>query len=400
MKLSDAITWVFQHPELSLSAAGGLAGLLLGLSFWGIRRTLRRRNEALLLIRPIGQSPALSDLADSTRAAAKRADNGRDILAGKLEKTGETGNATLELGRIHDEPLIEESAAPAAPPEPEPEPNPAQPEPEPAPAKFTEIDLRTIAEAVFNRNFPRLDNSAHEEAAAKFAIFVDRLAISAEERLSPEKIARVAHADVQLLICSLMAEVSKREDKEKYGVLIALLIGRIKHHDNPNITELLDHAIEEVGRINVEQLRVVIMCLYLRGFQLKSGGIEALEKVVKYALEFGMGANFANMRTGLLFTRGLLMHNGALERVEIQILRKYAAAFQGGQDMPKNMERAAAVKLVHEKLNLSPDQCAVMEAWGQTQSGHATATGIGWAAAAAYIEHRTNQPADWQRVIS
>lgn len=68
--------------------------------------------------------------------------------------------------------------------------------------------------------------------------------------------------------------------------------------------------------------------------------------------------------------------------------------------MPKNMERTAAIKLVHEKLNLSPDQCAVMEAWGQTQSGHATATGIGWAAAAAFIEHRTNQPADWERVIS
>lgn len=407
MKSSEIITWAFQHPELSLSAGGGLAILLLGLSVWGIRRTLVGRNEAIL---PMARNPILNDVADAARAAAARADPsgdengdesspaaeqsaeeiGEEIGEDAWQEIGETENATLDPVRIQNEMPIQET----------PTLSETDPEPEQEPVKSANSGLRPIAQAVFDRNFPRLDIAAYEEAAANFAVFVDRLTVAAEARLSPEELARMAHADMQLLLCSLLSEVSKREDGEKYGVLIALLIGRIKHHDNPNITELLDHAIEEVGRINVDQLRVVIMCLYLRGFQLKSGGIEALEKVVKYALDFGMGANFANMRTGLLFTRGLLMHNGALERVEIQILRKYAAAFQDDPDMPKNMDRATAVKLVHKKLNLSPDQCAVLEAWGQTQSGHATATGIGWAAAAAFIEHRTKQPADWERVIS
>ena len=67
MKLSDAITWAFQYPELSLSVAGGPAILLLGLSIWGIRRTLRKRNEAPLPIAPIGQNPGLNDVADAGR---------------------------------------------------------------------------------------------------------------------------------------------------------------------------------------------------------------------------------------------------------------------------------------------------------------------------------------------
>ncbi len=379
--------------------------MLLGLSIWGIRRTLRKRNEAPLPIAPIGQNPGLNDVADAARAAAERAENCGESERARDDELAEILSATLEPARIQQEISIPDPDRPEAEPGPEPELEPEldpgpEPEPDPEPAKFIKSDLRAVAQAVFDRNFPRLDNSAYEEAAGNFSIFVDRLAAAAEERLSSDELAGMAHADIQLLLCSLLSEVSKREDGEKYGVLIALLIGRIKHHENPNIVELLDHAIEEVGRINVGQLRVVIMCLYLRGFQLKTGGIKTLEKVVKYALDFGMGANFANLRTGLLFTRGLLMHNGGLERVEIQILRKYAADFKDDTDMPKNIDRTSAVKLVHEKLNLSPDQCAVMEVWGQTQSGHATATGIGWAAAAAYIEHRTKQPADWERVIS
>jgi hypothetical protein len=419
MKPSDFITWAFENPGIFLSVAGGLAVFLLGLSVWGIKRTLRRRKDRLL---PAGDNPALTDVADAARAAAVRADHGSgandedgaghekivanvDDIGKADDDDGEPELATLQPMRIDNEVTAPEVVAnpspeaeasePDAPDTPPPEPE----APVPAAASSLENDFRAISQAVFDRNFPRLHAQAYEEAAANFAVFADRLAAVAAERLTPDELALATHADVQLLLCSLLGEVSKRQDAEKYGVLIALLIGRIKHHDNPNIVELLDHAIEEVGRLNVGQIRVVIMCLYLRGFQIKSGGIEALEKVVKYAVDFGMGANFSNMRTGLLFTRGLLMHNTALERIEIQILRKFPAAFGDGSELPKNMDRAAAIRLVHEKLHLSSDQCAVLEAWGQTQSGRATATGIGWATAAAYIEHRTGQPADWQRVV-
>ena len=273
MKTSDAITWVFQHPELSLAVAGGLAILLLALSIRGIRRTLRRRREALIPLK-MTANPAMNDVADAARAAAERADNGDNIAEAPHGAESEPGTATLEPAGIENEvsipePEQEHAFAPEPEPEPEPEPDPdpePEPEPEQEPEKPMETNFRAITQAVFDRNFPRLDSTAYVEAAANFAVFADRLAHVAAERLSPDECAAISHADVQLLLCSLLGEVSKREDGEKYGVLIALLVGRIKHHENPNIVELMDHAIAEVGSLNVGQLRVVIMCLYLRGF--------------------------------------------------------------------------------------------------------------------------------------
>ena len=143
------------------------------------------------------------------------------------------------------------------------------------------------------------------------------------------------------------------------------------------------------------------MCLYLRSIHLKSNDVTELENVVKYATGFGEGASFSNMRTGPLFSHGLLMYNAAMDRVEGQLLRNYGPMFEvdpaGLEAYPG--ESPTTRQIVHERLNLSLEQMRILETWGQSQCGRATATGVGWAAAAAYIERATGQPADWERMV-
>ena len=392
--ITAAITWVAANPQLALYGAGGIASIVLILSMWGLGRTLRKRKglahpgskETVLdrdeiltqLTEPFEppvtdpvtlEEPADSAIADET--ADFEADSGPDDAA------------------VDAEEYVVAAAA----------------EPRSAPARAggatVASDLRSIAEAVFDANFPKLHPDATAEARRNVGAFIDEMVGEAETRLSDAEVARFAKADIQLLLYAIFAEVAKRHDEGKNSLLVGLLFGRVRHDDKPEIVELLDEAIEVCGRINTNYISVVVMCLYLRSIHLRSNDLGELETVVKYATGFGEGATFSNMRTGPLFSHGLLMYNAAMDRIEGQILRNYGSLFEvdpaGLEAYPG--ESPTSRQMVHERLNLSPEQTRILETWGQSQCGRATATGIGWAAAAAYIERATGQPADWERMV-
>ena len=301
---------------------------------------------------------------------------------------------------------IDELAAPAVSrPEPTYKPCTAAPI-APHPAMPTAVpaseDFKVLAEAIFEANFPILHPAAHEEARANVGVFAGMLAEAGQVRLTLEERRRIRGADVQLLLDEMLRNVARRRDEEKYAVLITLLIGRIKHQDERDIVDLLDQSIGVILGLNgVDHLKMVIMCLYLRSINLRSNEIAELENIVKYATNFGQGSNFSNLRTGALFAEGLLMYNAGIDRIEGLILRSYAAMMgidSTGLDAFPG-ESPDARRLVYERLNLDESQAMTLDALGQSQCGRATATGIGWATAAAYIEAHTGQPADWERMI-
>ena len=397
MDISAAITWIFANPDIALYGAGGVAALVLLISLWGLRRTFRNRKAA-------DGPPMADEVLD------------RDEILAELTEPFEPEIAVSVSADAPDEPAFE--AQPQAEDraedrageteEPFQAPEGAADEPEPVRESARERtgaapanDLRAIAETVFDANFPKLHADATAEARRNVGAFVDELASEAETRLSDAEIARFAKADIQLLLYGILGEVAKRHDAGKNGLLIGLLFGRVRHDDKPEIVELLDEAIEVCGRINTNYISVVVMCLYLRSIHLRSDDIGELETVVKYATGFGEGATFSNMRTGPLFSHGLLMYNAAMDRIEGQILRNYGPMFEvdpaGLEAYPG--ESPTSRQIVHDRLNLTPEQTRILETWGQSQCGRATATGIGWAAAAAYIERATGQPADWERMI-
>ncbi len=397
MDISAAITWIFANPDIALYGAGGVAALVLLISLWGLRRTFRNRKAA-------DGPPMVDEVLD------------RDEILAELTEPFEPEIADSVSADAPDEPAFEAEpqaedmaedrageteepfqAPEAAADEPEPVRESARERTGAAPAN----NLRAIAETVFDANFPKLHADATAEARRNVGAFVDELASEAETRLSDAEIARFAKADIQLLLYGILGEVAKRHDAGKNGLLIGLLFGRVRHDDKPEIVELLDEAIEVCGRINTNYISVVVMCLYLRSIHLRSDDIAELETVVKYATGFGEGATFSNMRTGPLFSHGLLMYNAAMDRIEGQILRNYGPMFEvdpaGLEAYPG--ESPTSRQIVHDRLNLTPEQTRILETWGQSQCGRATATGIGWAAAAAYIERATGQPADWERMI-
>jgi hypothetical protein len=389
MDISAAITWVFAHPQPALYGAGGGALLLLLISLWGIRRTMRKRRGGA-----------------RANAAGKVLD--RDDILSELTEPFEPEISSLSAGKKRPKPTVEDDAPAAVAAEdaaPVESDEPAAAEPGLMPARASTAapagDLRAIAEAVFDANFPTLHPDATAEARRNVGAFIDEMVSEADTRLSEAEVARFAKADVQLLLYSIFAEVAKRHDEGKNGLLVGLLFGRVRHDDKPDIVDLLDEAIEVCGRINTNYISVVVMCLYLRSIHLKSNDVTELENVVKYATGFGEGASFSNMRTGPLFSHGLLMYNAAMDRVEGQLLRNYGPMFEvdpaGLEAYPG--ESPTTRQIVHERLNLSPEQMRILETWGQSQCGRATATGVGWAAAAAYIERATGQPADWERMV-
>ena len=392
--ITASITWVFANPQLALYGAGGAAIVVLILSLWGLRRTLRKRRG---LAHPGGAERVL----DRDEILTQLAEPFEPPIAEPATAEESADPATegeapeFEVDRGPDDTTVEANEYVVA----------ATAEPRREPARGAALapanDLRSITEAVFDANFPKLHPDATAEARRNVGAFIDEMVGEAETRLSDAEVARFAKADVQLLLCAIFAEVAKRHDAGKNGLLVGLLFGRVRHDDKPDIVELLDEAIEVCGRINTNYISVVVMCLYLRSIHLKSNDLGELETVVKYATGFGEGATFSNMRTGPLFSHGLLMYNAAMDRIEGQILRNYGSLFEvdpaGLEAYPG--ESATSRQIVHERLNLSPEQTRILETWGQSQCGRATATGIGWAAAAAYIERATGQPADWERMV-
>ncbi len=408
MDISAAITWVFANPQIALYSAGGGAIVLLLLSLWGLRRTIRNRDGAVRSKagrKMLHRDEILSELNEpfepeiSAPVSAKQpAEKVVDEAAPVFEDDDAPFGAAVERAE-RVEPGVA-AAGPAAQSAPESAAESAAGS-APAPAGAATNDLRAIAEAVFEANFPKLHPNATAEAQRNVGAFIDELVSEAATRLSDAEVARFANADVQLLLCAIFAEVAKRHDEGKNGLVIGLLFGRVRHDDKPEIVELLDEAIEVCGRINTNYISVVVMCLYLRSINLRSNDITELENVVKYATGFGEGASFSNLRTGPLFSHGLLMYNAAMDRVEGQLLRNYGALFEvdpAGLE-PYPGESPTTRKIVHQRLNLTPEQTRILDTWGQSQCGRATATGVGWAAAAAYIERATGQPADWERMV-
>ncbi len=426
MTLTSLITWSSYNPDLALSAIGGIVFALLALSFWGIRRAFQKR-RIRRITRPAPPVAVQAGVAaQAAAAAAARADSEGIAPAEEPPIKFETPEPDaeepspdrIEPAQINDapepnfdEPIMGGAAAILEAAEKE------FPVPATAPSGTSEYassttsldggvtdaaEIRMLVESVFEENFPKLHPVAYAEARQNFAAFAAELAKAASERLSPVEMERVSHADIQLLLHSVQGEIAKRRDDEKYNILVSLLIGRIQHHENRAISDLLDGAIDVVRRLNVDNLRVVVMCLYLRSLQLRSGDLGQLETVVKFAAGYGAGADFSNLHTGSLFAHGLLMYNSGMDRLEGNILRAFAEKF--GVDFNSYGRRPGETTegryIVHQQLHLDADQTAILEAWGNSQCGRATATGVGWAAAAAYIERQTGKPADWERVAA
>jgi hypothetical protein len=419
-----ALTWIFANPQLALYGAGGVGIVVLLISLRGLKRSIQRRKGRERPGMPdqvLDRDEVLSELTEPFEPAMVETDvDAGDAFAGAEQTDTTDGSGAAEAdasdgaeeaaGIVEDDAFGEVAPDPAATAksdaesEGEPGSDPqSKPEskPEPQYCAPSAKDLRSIARTVFESNFPKLHSGASDEARRNVEAFIDEMMTEAETRLSDAEIARFAKADIQLLLYSIFAEVAKRLDTGKNGLLIGLLFGRVRHDDKPDIVELLDEAIEVCGRINTNYISVVVMCLYLRSIHLRSNDLSELETVVKYATGFGEGASFSNMRTGPLFSHGLLMYNAAMDRIEGQLLRNYGTLFEvdpAGLD-PYPGENQNARQMVHNRLNLSPEQTRILETWGQSQCGRATATGVGWAAAAAFIERATGQPADWERMI-
>ena len=392
--ITAAITWVFANSQLALYGAAGAASVVLILSLWGLRRTLRKRKGLAhtgAADRVLDRDEILTQLTEPFEPPIADPTTAEE----PVDPVTEDEASDFEIDQALDDTTVEADDDVAA--------ATAEPRPEPARARAFPPgnDLRSIAESVFEANFPTLHPDATAEARRNVGAFIDEMVEEAETRLSDAEGARFSKADVQLLLYAIFAEVAKRHDGGKNSLLIGLLFGRVRHDDKPDIVELLDEAIEVCGRINTNYISVVVMCLYLRSIHLKSNDLSELETVVKYATGFGEGASFSNMRTGPLFSHGLLMYNAAMDRIEGQILRNYGSLFEvdstGLEAYPG--ENPSSRQIVHERLNLTPEQTRILETWGQSQCGRATATGIGWAAAAAFIERATGQPADWERMV-
>ena len=416
MNVGALITWAFAHPDLALFGAIAIAILVLGLVAWGVRRALARRRfrrtaetTHRLAAQPLaaavektGERTAPDVSQGATQGASQGATEG--IVGEPEDRT-----AVAMARKIADTAAAVSPAAEGEAPDPALDPAPAlagpgngHARPGPNGHGSPPVDVREVAELVFAQNFPTLQPTAYAEARDNFTAFVEALAVASAERLTSEEAARFAKADIQILLCSIITEVAKRHDADKNDILVSLLLGRVRHHQRPEIVALLEEAIDVVRRINTDYIGVVVMCLYLRSIHLKTDRLEELEHVVKYATGFGTGTNLSNVHTGALFSHGLLMYNAGVDRVEGHILRSFAPLFEidPGELEAYPGESAESRQIVYRELHLSPDQTSVLEALGQSQCGRATATGIGWAAAAAYVERRTGQPANWERMVA
>ncbi len=191
--ITASITWVFANPQLALYGAGGAAIVVLIISLWGLRRTLRKRKG---LAQPGGaervldRDEILTQLTEpfeppiaEPATAEESADPATEDEASDFEVDHGPDDTTVEA----DQHVVAATAEPRR-------------EPARGAGLAPANDLRSITEAVFDANFPKLHPDATAEARRNVGAFIDEMVGEAETRLSDAEVARFAKADVQLLL--------------------------------------------------------------------------------------------------------------------------------------------------------------------------------------------------------
>ncbi len=134
-------------------------------------------------------------------------------------------------------------------------------------------DTKILFQDLFEKNFPKLQDKAKEEAMKNRDKLIQTFYDHAKDELTLDDIQKLSDPDIQYnLVCALKS-ASRKDSQELREMLSNLIITRIKH-DTIDIKRIvLNEATSTLGKLTTNQLKILALTFrlkYSRYFRLKS----------------------------------------------------------------------------------------------------------------------------------
>ena len=143
-------------------------------------------------------------------------------------------------------------------------------------------DVRELVVILFEENFPKLrkiaDQAAHENIKKFEDAFVNRL----KSELKPDDIKKLSDPDLQYILTKSVMQAGRKDSNELRENLAYLITERIKNHEHNLKSLVYNEAIETIGKLTIDELKIITLCFILRYTRrLKIKHIDELDNFLK-----------------------------------------------------------------------------------------------------------------------
>ncbi len=129
------------------------------------------------------------------------------------------------------------------------------------PQNLTVSDVKDIAELVFEKNFPKLQENAKQQAVFRKSEFIKTLLSEIQTKLAAHQIGSFSEPDIQYALAHSIVTAARRPDRKEH--LSSLLVQRVQAHGREPEEIVYSRALEIVGYITAEQLDFLVFAFLL-----------------------------------------------------------------------------------------------------------------------------------------
>ena len=129
---------------------------------------------------------------------------------------------------------------------------------------LTVDDALLIAENLFEKNFPLLQEKSIKIVNQRIAVFLKELKIEINKKLSPELIYKFSDPDIQYNLLKIQKKNARHGIPFLRHNLITLLIKRIENDDSDIKKIVINEAIDTIDKLTPNQIKILTLCFLLR----------------------------------------------------------------------------------------------------------------------------------------
>ena len=120
-------------------------------------------------------------------------------------------------------------------------------------------DVKEIAQSVFENNFPKLKEQAEIKAKKNIQLFIGDLSRKVDNDLSKEEINKFRDPDIQYVLYEAIKSNARKNSEKLRENLSALIVKRIQNDDKDLKRIVYNEAIETIGKLTVNQLKILTL---------------------------------------------------------------------------------------------------------------------------------------------
>lgn len=143
-------------------------------------------------------------------------------------------------------------------------------------------DAEKLFEILFEKNFPKLREEAQKTAHETMKKYYDVFLKKGNAELTSDDIKKLSEPDVQYVLTNSIIQAGRKDEPELRENLALLLVERIKNSDNDLRRIVYNEAIDTIGKLTIDGLKIITLCFILR-YTLWEGvfSLENLDELMK-----------------------------------------------------------------------------------------------------------------------